>query len=254
MQAAVTRTGLGMARKLDEAAWRTFLSRWALLTALAVVGLYVVFMVGVGFDDTVPQEISELVQGGRRPAAHRLAHVFNILQWVGAGGTLLAFAVLAARPAPIRALLIAACGVGQLAGVLAGFLGLITIHGLAQRYAVASPDQQAALAQAHLVTFGVVLACHLLSYVLYGAGFGLIASVASSLAGIRRWLAAWCWLAGILGLVWFGSMAAGSPNPIPGFFILYSFVAIAGLQLAIAVAFWRRASEPAPGLAASAAA
>ena len=90
----------------DDAAWLTFLSRWALLTALAVVGLYGVFMLGLGFDDTVPQEISELVQGGRHPAVHRLAHLFNILQWVGTGGTLLVFAALAARAAPVRALLI----------------------------------------------------------------------------------------------------------------------------------------------------
>jgi hypothetical protein len=233
----------------DDAAWLTFLSRWALLTALAVVGLYAVFMLGLGFDDTVPQEVSELVQGSRHPAVHRLAHLFNILQWVGTGGTLLAFAALAARVAPIRALLIAGCGVGQVGGVLAGFLGLITINGLAMQYAVASPDRQAALVQAHLVTFGVALASHSLSYILYGVGFALIASVLAALAGFPRWLTAWCGLAGILGLVWLGSMVLGSTNPVPGFFILYSLLAIVGLHLAIAAALWRRASDQAHGLA-----
>src|ERR687886_647286 len=119
----VERTPLASSIDAADSNWFRFVSRWALLPALTFVALLAVFV------------------------------------WLGIGGTLVAFAAVFARRAPIRATFLAVCGAGQVVGALGGFLRLTATTELAARYAAAAPDAQAALAQAYL-TLGQTIGAH----------------------------------------------------------------------------------------------
>src|SRR5439155_19242664 len=102
-----------------------------LVTSLAALALTLVFLLGVGSDSSVPREYAELVQASRQPTAYRIAMVFDALGWLLIGGILLSFAALAHSDAPARAIVVAACAIGQLAGSLGGFMRLDGISALA---------------------------------------------------------------------------------------------------------------------------
>ena len=101
---------------LSEAPWGKFLARSALLLGLAGLALMAMFLAVLGVDPSDPY--SELVAAARNPAAYRLSAFLDMLTWVGIGGVLLAFAGYCAVRAPIRALLLAALGAGQVVGYL----------------------------------------------------------------------------------------------------------------------------------------
>ncbi len=234
------RTPLASSIDAADSNWFRFVSRWALLPALTFVALLAVFFPVIAAAGSVPMEYAELVAASHRPALYRLAAVLDILVWLGIGGTLVAFAAVFARRAPIRATFLAVCGAGQVVGALGGFLRLTATTELAARYAAAALDAQAALAQAYL-TLGQTIGAHYsLGSALYGAGFLLIASVAFPLAGFPRWLAVWFALSGSWSLVAGGVSAAGSPA-LMAVFPLYAIAGIIALHVAIAAVFWRRA-------------
>jgi len=191
------------------------------------------------------------VSGGvdRYVAQRRIA--FDLLVWSGLGGTLVALSCVLAQQAPIRAAFIAACGVGQIVGVLGGFIRLNAVSDLATRYAVAAPDQQAGLVQSYLDLSQPIGAHFDAGSTLYGAGFLLVASAALSVVGFPRWLAGWFALSGSWALVSNALYAVGSPFQIRDLFPLYLILGIAGLHLAIAIVFWRRAPALVPTLQAS---
>lgn len=244
---------------VDEAAWLRFLSRWALIPPLAMIGAMIAFQVAPGgpaFRPTAGPEADlhqdvyfNLVAAGRNPAVYRLGVALFALLFLGIGGTLLTLAGVLARRAPLRAAFLAACGVGQVAGVLGAFLRLGVTADLGARYAAATPDQRAPLLalfrafnQADTVQTYVGLG-------LYAAGLLLVASGAFSLVGFPRWLAIWSALAGVLGLAFAAVFFAGG-SLVPFFpgIVLQLAVGILGLHLAIAAAFWRRAPAPASGV------
>ena len=138
---------------LTEAAWGKFVAWSALVLAGASLTAIVVYVFVLGLDDFSP--LGERQMAGRTPAAYRLGAGLDMLNWVGIGGLLLAFAGFFAARAPIRALLLAACGVGQMAGAVGGALRLDAVTELAARYTTAGADQQTVLVQVlHACTNG----------------------------------------------------------------------------------------------------
>jgi hypothetical protein len=232
---------MSMRIETSEAPWLRLLSRWALGTALLYIALLLVYIVGVGFD--------ELAGAARNPAAYRLGAGLDSLVWLGIGGILFAFAGAFVRLAPLRASLLAVCGIGQLAGVLGGFLRLSAVGELAARHAAASVDQQVVLAQIHQSLLQMVMAHYGAAGLLGGPGFLLVASLGLSVGWFPRWLAIWCALAGTWQVAGFLTTVAGS-SVLLALYPVYALGGGIGLELAIAAAFWRRAAisvtQPAP--------
>ncbi len=129
----------------DTERWLRFLSRWALVMVFMVLALLVVYLGGIGFapsDTALGAEYSELLQAVRAPTMYRLAMTFDASGWLMMGGALLTLAIILKNHAPIRALLVAACGMGLLVGVVGGGIRLVGISGLAAQYASSAPAQQ----------------------------------------------------------------------------------------------------------------
>jgi hypothetical protein len=80
----------------------------------------------------------------------------------------------------------------------------------------------------------------------------LVAWLGLSVVWFPRWLAIWCALAGIWEVALFVTSVAGS-SVLLALYPVYALGGGIGLELAIAVAFWRRAAAsatravPAPG-------
>jgi len=133
---------------LTEAAWGKLVAWSALVLAGATLMVTLVYVLVLGLVDFSP--FAELETGGRNPAAYRLDAAFDMLNWLGIGAMLLAFAGFFATRAPIRAVLLAACAVGQMVGAVGGALRLDAIIELAARYTSAGFDQQAVMGQVYL--------------------------------------------------------------------------------------------------------
>ncbi|MBX7237108.1 MAG: hypothetical protein K1X65_22180 [Caldilineales bacterium] len=227
------------------ARWLRFLSRWALVMVLVGLALLGVFIGGIGFaasDNALGAEYSELLQAVRVPVIYRVFTSLDALGWAMMGGALLIIAVSLRNRAPIRSLLIAACGVGLLSGVLGGVMRLVGISTLAEQYASAAPAQQAALLPSMLTLYALISAHFVVGDFLAGMGWLLVATVGFGLAAFPRWLAAWFAIAGLLSLLQGATSAVGAFSfPILLFTIV---VGVLGLHAAIAVAFW----QPSPSL------
>jgi Domain of unknown function (DUF4386) len=237
----------------DTERWLRFLSRWALVTVLMGLGLLVVYLGGIGFapsDNALGAEYRELLQAVRAPTMYRLAMVFDASGWLMMGGTLLTLAIILKQQAPIRAMLIAACGIGLIVGVVGGGIRLVGISDLAAQYASSAPAQQAALLLPTLALYEIVSALFVVGDVLAGAAFLLIASAAFGLAMFPRWLTGWFVLAGVLALLQGVTSAVGAFSfPV---LLLTVVIGVLGLHAAIAVAFWRIAPASLPAASTSA--
>src|SRR6266704_5193106 len=179
---------------LTEAAWGKFVAWSALVLAGASLTAILFYVLVLGLDDFSP--LAELQMAARNPAAYRLGAALDMLNWVGIGALLFAFAGFFGARAPIRALLLAACGVGQMAGAVGGALRLDAITELATRYTTAGADQQAVLMQVYLTLVQMVGSHYAAGQLLYGAGYLFVAGIAFSRGGVPRWIAAWFALSG----------------------------------------------------------
>jgi hypothetical protein len=220
-----------------EAPWQKVLSRWALAYGVYEVAALLAFATVVGFDVLGPGAFEA---AARSPATFRIAAGLDLTAWLWIGGSLLVFAGLFARSAPIRAAFLAACGVGQLAGLLGGYTMLVVLGDLGARAATAAPDQQAALAAASGPVLSSMLAHYGAGQLLYGAGYLLIASVALSLAGFPRWVGAWFALYGIYAVGNQVAYVVTGGIPLPMLFMLFELGSIVA-NFALAATFWRRA-------------
>ena len=218
--------------------WSRFLSRWTLATVVMIFGLIGVFGGGVGFDNSLPPEYSELVLASRRPDTYRLAMLFDALNWVMIGGVLLGFAGLFWKRAPIRSLFLAATGSGMLAGIIGGLLRLRGTGDLAARYAAASTDQQASVVQSYLVLSDIVGSHFQAGQALQAAGFLLIGWVALSSSRFPRRLGALTALPGVTsGGLFIWNTVAPFSFPLVMIHVLVSAI----VYSAIAWTFWRHA-------------
>ena len=226
-----------MSEAESEAPWQKVLSRWALAYGLYEVAVLLVFATVVGFDVLGPGAFDA---AARNPATFRLGAGLDLTAWLWIGGTLLIFAGLFARSAPIRAAFIAACGVGQLAGLVGGYTMLVVLGDLGAGSAAAAPDQQASLAAASGPVLSSMMAHYGAGQLLYGAGYLLIASVALSLARFARWVGVWF---AVYGLYAVGNQVAyviTGGIPVPMLFMLFAFGSIVA-NFALAATFWRGA-------------
>jgi len=231
--------------------WLRFLSRWSLIVGLVVVVLPVLYFGGAAQQpsgSSLGAEYAELVQAARSPAMYRVTWIFDALVWLMIGVTLLALAGILRRHAPIRATFIAACGIAQLTGSLAGFVRLIGISGLAALYPTAVPDRQAVLLQSYLNLWPVINSFYLVATLLQGVGLLLAAWGVSSLRGFPRWLAIWLALPGLLAVLQFIIVTTGAPFSRPLNFIAV-IVGTFGLNLAIAVSLWHPSTTLASAVA-----
>ena len=226
--------------------WLRFLPRWSLVAALVILALPIVIFGGVGqqpSDNALGEGYAELLQAARSPAMYRLGMTFDALGWLMIGGSLLTWAGVLSRRAPIRAVFIAACGMGQLTGVLGGFMRLNGVSELAKLYTAVSPDQQTIVLRSYLDLWAVINSHFHAGNLIQGVGFLLVAWVAFSLAAFPRWLAVWLALPGLLPVVQFVLVAAGAPFSLP-LIIFHVLVGVVALNFALAVALWR----PSPAL------
>jgi hypothetical protein len=231
---------------LTDVPWAKFVARSALLLGLAGLALMAMFVAVLGVDPSDPY--SELAAAARNPAAYRLSAFLDMLTWVGIGGVLLAFAGTFAARAPMRALLLAALGAGQVVGYLGGALRLGAISELGTRYAAAAPDQQAALGQIYLTLAQVTFTHYGAGQWLYGPGYLLIAWLAFSQAGVPRWVTVWFALMGLYAVAnQLSFVALGSL--LPGVFFLVFMLGQDLVSLALAITFWRGAAAPATRVA-----
>lgn len=227
--------------RISGQTWSEFLSRWALISALAIVGLLLAFFVGVGFDPAVPQEYAELVQASRHPEAYRVAMLFDVAGWVGIGGLVLGFSGLLWRYAPLRSAFSAACGAGMLTGIIGGLLRLNATSELAGRYATASAGQQAGMVQQYLVLNQIISSHFHAGQLLQLAALFLLASAALSVTGFPRWLGVWLVSLGTLVSVLFVVQAVLGMF-LFGLLLVYIVVYLA-FNVAVALRFWREAPE-----------
>ncbi len=185
------------------ARWFGFLSRWSLFAGLAVLGIFLTFGLGVGpagQGSPLPQEHSELWAAINSPAAYRLFVTFDIAVWLAYGGFFVTLAAILIRHAPIRATLVAICGVGQLLGMTGAFMRLHGTTDLAARYAGAAPEQQEALLQSNLDLWYIVGAHFGAGAMLTRAALLLAAWAVWSMPGFPRWLVVLIALPGVVGL------------------------------------------------------
>lgn len=222
-----------------------FLSRWSLVTALMLILTTALYSGGVGFtatDNVLGPEYTELFQSVRSPVFYRLDTLSETFHWLMIGGTLIIFAGLLARRAPILAACTVVCGIAQIIGSLASLLRESGISDLAARYATAVPVQQAALLQSFLDLDREIQPHYTAATLLQGAGFLLVAWLAWRWVGFPRWLSVLLAIAGLLGLALFMLRAAGAPPTLLLPVILLSVFALVSLHAAIAVTCWRPSS------------
>ena len=231
--------------------WFRFLSRCSLAFGLVFLGTMLVYTIGLlpaASGSALPEEYGDLVVASSRPALYRVAALLDLAVWLATGAFLLALAALLAHRAPIRGALIAASGIGQVAGVIGSFIKLDGIGDLGNRYA-AVPEQQAVLLRSYL-DLQLLLTSHLSAgQVLYAAAYLLVATVAWSLPEFPRWLTSGLALVGGLALTGFGfRVTTGVSVMHPAVFTLAfaEFVLTIVIAFAVAWVFWRRAPEVVP--------
>ncbi len=132
----------------SDAGWWRFLGRWSLFAALNGVVGWTIFVYVSAQGVSIEGERGDLNVALQFPALWRAAMVYDTLAWLFIGATVLTFAAILLRARPILGVLLAAAAIGELFGSMGG---CPAAHGQrpAGHYAVAGPDQQAALLQTY---------------------------------------------------------------------------------------------------------
>lgn len=165
----------------DARRWLRFLSRWSLPTALAYLGLIVLFVTLVlpAGSGSLPEDFLELDVAGRAPGPYRLTIVFDVLAWLGIGGLLLAWGTALRHHAPMRATFISASSAAALIGFFGACLRLSATPELADRYLSTPANDRGALLEAYRELLNLI-------NVTFSAG-GLLANAGLLLVAIVTW-------------------------------------------------------------------
>lgn len=161
------------------------------------------FVLGIlpaGQGGDLPPRYFELAAAIESPAVYRLTIALDIATWLALGGFLVALGAIIYHRAPVRGGLVAACGVGQVSGLIGAFVRLNGTNGTAKMYEGASPDRQEALLQSYSYIQSAVFSHFNTGSLLWGAAFLLAASALWSLEGSPRWLVVAVALPGLLRL------------------------------------------------------
>ncbi len=218
----------------------------AALTAASIAALVLILVVGVGSqssDSSLGSQYQELLQAARSQSPYRLAMLLDATVWmlIGAGLVLIALAV--ANTTPLRALLIGACGAGQLIGAQGGYLRMDGTADLASRFAVAAADQKPAILQSYLALQDVINAHFHEGVLLQAVGLLVSGWVLFQLSGFPRWLAALIWLPGLTATIaWLGRDFVAQLPFFP-FVFFHVVVALLGVQVVIALRLWGRRAD-----------
>lgn len=141
-------------------------------------------------------------------------------------------------------MLVAACGVGQVSGLIGAFIRLNGNSETAELYAGAAPDRQEALLQSYSYMQSAVFSHFDAGSLLWGVGLLLAASVVWSLEGYPRWLAAVIALPNVLRLpVIVIEIATGLDL---GFAFLPQFLLLIAAFFSVFWTFRRRARRAVP--------
>lgn len=187
----------------EDRRWFGFLSRWSLLSGAVVLGLMVSFVAGVlpaGQNSNLPPEYFELAAAMESPVIYRLTIALDVAVWLALGGFFVAFGAALYHYAPVRGVLVAACGVGQVSGLIGAFMRLNGTIGTAELYESAGPDRQEALLQSYSYLQSAFFSHFNAGSLLWSAALLLAASVLWSLDGFPRWLAVVIALPGVVRL------------------------------------------------------
>lgn len=176
----------------EDRLWFGFLSRWSLLAGVAILGLMIVFSVGVlpaAQNSELPPKYFELGAAIESPALYRLAIALDIATWMALGGFFVALGAVLVRHVPVRGVLVAACGVGQVSGVIGAFIRLNGTSGTAELYEGSAPDRQETLLQSYSYMQSAYFSHFNAGTLLWSVALLLAASAIWSLDGYPRWLA-----------------------------------------------------------------
>ena len=224
-----------------------FLARWTLiagLVSLALLLAFSLFVLPAAQNIRLPQDYFELVAASYNPALYRLTITLDVAGWLMLGGFFIILATVLARRAPLRATLLAACGIGQAVGLLGACARLKGTSLLAAQYVTAAPDQQAALLQSYHDLQLFFTSAFDAGALLWGVALVLAASAAWSAANFPRWLSALIALPGIIELP--KSLVQIVTGLDLGFLILLEIPLLIVAYFAVAAVFWRRAPALAP--------
>ena len=217
-----------------EVRWSRALSRWALGTGLVLLGVLVAFAVimTASAGGALSPEYDELVGAIRLPALYRAATALDVAEWLGLGGFFALAAAAFARRAPLRSILIAGCGVGQLAGAIGAFIRLAGISMLATQYAASAPDGQVVVLRSFLDLQLAVGAHFAVGSLLWSLGLLLLASAAWSTRLFSRWLAGLVALTGVCN--WAGDILGMVGTPVPFALFILPLILLAASLFGVA--------------------
>jgi hypothetical protein len=180
------------------------------------------------------------------PALWRVAMVYDTLAWLFIGGMVLAFAAILSRGRPILGVLLAAAAIGELFGSLGGYVRLHTVSDLAAQYAMAGPDQQAAVLQTYHEVGLLVGNLQGFGALLTKLGLLVIGCATFRLAGFPRWLAVGFAAQALVGLTFETTSILGISSPVVFLLMLVYVFAFLVWNAAMAALFWRGAPGAAP--------
>ena len=228
---------------LDHAGWLRFLARYALLAVmidLVTWPLVVLWFLPASQGSPLAPAYDELVAATRNLALYRVLITLDVAAWLMLVVFLITLGALFARHAPIRSALIAACGIGQVAGMSGAFLRLKGISDLAIHYVTAVPDQQAALLRSFLDLQLVINSLFTAGGTLWGIALVLAASAAWSTAAFPRWLTGLIALPGILNLT-SNLFEMVTASELLFVINIVSIFLLTVVNFAVAGVFWRHA-------------
>jgi hypothetical protein len=203
-----------------DARWLRTLSVWTFLNGLVLFGVLVTFAILMAASQAgaLPPEYDELVWAAQLPALYRLATTLDVAGWLALGG----FFVLTAncvRHTPVRSTFIAACGVGQLSGVIGAFTRLTGVSALAAQYGSAASGQHPAILRSFLDLQLSISAHFGVGSLLWSLGLLLVASAAWSGHTFPRWLAGLIAVTGACNLIGDSFGIVGVPVPFELFIL-----------------------------------
>lgn len=226
---------------IGNANWFRFLSRWALFSGLAYLGLVLAFLtlvIPASQNSPLPETYFELVAATRSPISYRLTIAFDIATNLALGGLLITLAGLFASRVPIRSTFIVACGIGMVSGFIGACFRLAGTSALAANYLMATPEGQTAILQSYAELLRLINILFSAGGFLAGIAMLLVVSVAWSMAEFPRWLTGLLAFTGFIEISKSAlELATGADLGALG--LLGAILLIVAL-FAIARVFWRR--------------
>jgi hypothetical protein len=226
----------------EDRRWLGFLSRWSLLAGVVVLGLIAAFVAGVlpaGGSGDLPPKYFELAAAIEDPAIYRLTIALDIFTWLALAGFFVGLGAILFRFAPVSGVLVAACGAGQVSGLIGAFMRLNGTIGTAELYEGSSPGLQEALLQSYSYMQSAFFSHLNAGTMLWGAALLLAASVLWSVDSFPRWLAV---VMAVTGVVRTSESVLGIATGVDlGFLILLELLLLVVVFFSVSWAFRRRA-------------